>query len=521
MFKKVGVLLLVILIATFALVSCGPSEPAGEGTSAISEKHGGVLHCAYLPPTKMDPAFISMIAEGQIARQWADYLVYVDEDNEPDVKRGLAEHWDVDETGTVWTFKIREGVKFHDGKELTSRDVQFTFDRLRDPDVGAVTLDLYSGIEDISVHDDYTVVFKLKDTNPDFLMDLGDYHAVILDADSSDYDTVWNGTGPFFIEKYMPEDRIILKRNPNYWLKDQNDLALPYLDGIELLFLSDPSAQVEALRSGQVDYLIHLPAELVSSIGDDPNINIFRKPSNTTYAIRFRSDRPPADDVRVRQALKAGTDNTAILEGAILGLGVVGYNTPFGPTHGDYFLKVPEPVRDVEKAKKLLADAGYADGLEITIHVQEQSPVPAMATIWKEQMAEIGVTVNIQLVPADIYFGADDMWLEVDFGITDWSARPYPQPYLDLAYITSAPWNECHWSDPEIDELAALAAKEMDHEERVRIYHRVQEIFIERGPVIIPFFLDNLWGVRTNVKGIQPTSYLGFALDLRLVYLEE
>ncbi len=522
MLRRFSVLLLVVLIASFALVSCGPDEPVLEDDhDAISGKHGGVLRCAYYPPAMMDPAFMSMIAEGHIARQWADYLVFIDEDNQPDVDRGLAEHWDVDETGTVWTFKIREGVKFHDGKELTSRDVKFTFDRLRDPDIGSVTVDLYSSIEEISLPDDYTVVFKLKYTNPDFLMDLGDWHATILDADNSDYATSWNGTGPFFIDKYIPEDRIIYKRNNDYWMKDKDGHPLPYLDGMEFIFLSDPTAQVEALRGGQVDYLITLPAELMSTLESDPDINIFRKPSNTTYVIRMRSDRAPANDVRVRQALKAGTDNKAILDGAILGLGVVGYNTPFGPTHGDYFLDVPEPVRDVEKAKKLLDEAGYADGLTITLHVQEASPVPAMATIWKEQMADIGVTVDIQLVPADIYFGADNMWLEADYGITDWSARPYPQPYLDLAYITGAPWNETHWSDPEIDELSDLASKEMDHNERVRLYHEVQEIFIERGPIIVPFFIDNLWGVRTNVKGIQPTGYLAFALDMRLVYFEE
>ena len=522
MFKRLNVLLMVILIAGFALVSCVPNgSTSDESSEIISEKNGGVLRCANLPPTKMDPAFMSMIAEGHIVRQWADFLVYIDENNQPDLERGLAKHWEVDETGTVWTFKIREGVKFHDGKELTSSDVKFTFDRLRDPNVGAVTVDLYSGIEEISTPDNYTVVFKLKDTNPDFLMDLGDYHAVILDADNTDYATNWNGTGPFYIDEYIPEDRIIFKRNPNYWLKDQDGHALPYLDGMEFLLLSDPSAQIEALRSGQVDYLIHVPTELVSVIEDDPDINILRKPSNTTWVIRIRSDRPPANDVRVRQALKAGTNNKELLEGAIHGFGVIGYNTPFGPTHGDYFLEVPEPICDVEKAKKLLADAGYADGLEITLYVQEQSPVPAMATIWKEQMAKIGVTVNIQLVPADIYFGADNMWLEVDFGITDWSARPYPQPYLDMAYITDAPWNECHWSDPEIDELADLASKEMNHDERVKLYHRIQEIFIERGPIIVPFFVDNLWGARTDVKGLRPTSYLGFALDLRYVYLEE
>ena len=112
------------------------------------------------------------------------------------------------------------------------------------------------------------------------------------------------------------------------------------------------------------------------------------------------------------------------------------------------------------------------------------------------------------------------MWLECDFGITDWGARSYPQPYLDQAYTTGAPWNESHWSDSELDELAALAAKELDYDKRVELYHQIQEIFVERGPVIVPFFIDNMWGATSRLKGVKPTVTLGTALDLRLVYFE-
>lgn len=290
---------------------------------------------------------------------------------------------------------------------------------------------------------------------------------------------------------------------------------------MEFIFLSDSTAQVEALRGGQVDYLIYLPSEFVPVLEEDPDVEVYRRPSNTAYVLRMRSDRGPASDVRVRQALKLATDRAAILDGAIGGLGVTGRDTPIGPMYGDFYLDVPDLERDVEKAKELLAEAGYDGGLDIVIHTQESSPVPAIATIWQEQMAEIGVEVDIQMVPSDVYYGSENMWLEVDFAITDWGSRSYPQPYLDQAYVTGAPWNESHWSDSELDELAAAAAKEMDHETRVQLYHDIQRIFMERGPVIIPFFIDNMWGARSNVKGLRPTVTLGTALDLRWVYFEE
>ena len=222
-------------------------------------------------------------------------------------------------------------MKFHNGETLTSKDVKTTFDRLRDEKVGAATVALYSNIADISTPDDATVVFTLKKTNPDFLLDLGDYHALIVWSGIKDPKTEFIGTGPFMIDKYIPEDRLTFKKNPNYWMKDAEGNQLPYLDGMEFIFMAEPSAQVEALQGGQVDYLIYLPTEFVKTLKADQNIQVLEKPSNTAFVVRMRSDKKPFDDEKVRQAFKAATDNAAILAAAFEGLGVVGHNTPFGP----------------------------------------------------------------------------------------------------------------------------------------------------------------------------------------------
>jgi peptide/nickel transport system substrate-binding protein len=498
-----------------------PAATAENAAAPLSAKHGGVLRHAIFAPTNLDPAFLSTVPDDEIARQWADFLVFIGEDNAPDASRSLAEKWEASADGLTWTFNLRQGVKFHSGKDLTSKDVKFTFDRLRDQKVGAATVDLYSNIKDIATPHDATVVFSLNKPNPDFLLDLGDYHALVVDSDTKDFTTEHNGTGPFIIDQYLPEDRMVFKRNPNYWMKDADGNPLPYLDGMEFIFMGEASAQVEALRGGQVDYLIYLPSEFVQTLESDPNIKVYQKPSNTAFVLRMRSDKKPADDPLVRQALKLATDRKAILDAAFQGLGVTGRDTPIGPGYGELYLDVPEPARDVAKAKELLAQAGYADGLKITLTAQQLSPVPAIATIWKEQLAEAGVDVEIQLVPSDVYYGADNLWLEADFAITDWGSRPYPQPYLDLAYTCSAKWNESHWCDADLDKLAKQAANEMDHAKRVQIYKDIQQIFIDRGPIIIPFFANNLWGARANVQGIVPTSALGTALDLRQVYLQK
>jgi len=538
-FKNCGFSIIAILIIGAMLAACAPkgtqdnTEPAStpestqtpagntdgaapEETQITQSAGNNVLKVAYQTPDILDPHFAGTTASDNATRLMYDYFVFVDEDYVPDFSRGLAESYEVDDSGTVWTFAVRQGVKFHDGKTMNSRDVKFSFDRLRDSEIGAPTASLYENIIDVSTPDDYTVVFTLEAPNPDFLLDLFDYHAKVVDADNTDFATNFNGTGPFIVDRYIPEDRMVLSRNPDYWLYDKQGVQMPYLDGVEYLFMSDENAQLEALRSGQVQYLMFLPAEMVPGLESNPDITVYRKPSNFSYVLRMRSDKGPAADNRVRQALKAGTDRSALLNGAVGGLGITGRDTPIGPAFSSYYLDVPEPARDIEKAKRLLAEAGYPDGLDIVLHTQQASPVPAVATIWKEQMAEIGVNVEIQMVPPEVYYA--DMWMEVDFGFTDWGPRPYPQPYLDLAYTTNAPWNESHWSNAKLDELAAEAAKEMNEERRIELYQEIQKIFIEEGPIIVPFFSENLYAARSNVKGIIPA--LGMSLDLRLFYFE-
>jgi peptide/nickel transport system substrate-binding protein len=486
-----------------------------------AQSYGGTLRQAFFAPGSLDPAFLGDIAGDEIGRFWGDFLVYVDEGLRPDQTRSLAEKWTASADGLSWTFTIRRGVKFHNGEELKAPDVKFTFDRLRDPALGAATVGLYSNVTDISIPNDYTVVFKLKQSNPDFLTDLGDYHSIVVWSGTKDFAKEHIGTGAFMVESYLPEDRMTFKRNPDYWRKDAKGNRLPYLDGIEYLFLSESSAQVEALRGGQVDYLLYLPSEYVKTVEADPNLVVYQKPSNTHYLVHMRSDRKPFGDVRVRQAFRAAIDRKAILEGSFQGLGVTGRDTPIGPAYADFYLNVPELKRDLAKAKRLLAAAGYASGLKVTLVTQQSSPVPTMAAILKEQLAEAGVTVDIQLVPADVYYGADNLWLEADFAITDWGARAAPQNYLDLAYTSKAKWNESHWSDAEFDRLAAAAAKEMNRSKRAAIYKQIQRIFIDRGPILVPFFNNSLWGATKKLKGIVPTGYLGTAVDLAVVYFEK
>ena len=350
--------IIAIVLALWTVCPIGGVDPAA---AAGDSKYGGILKKAFFAPGSLDPAFAADITAGEIPRFWADPLVNIDEKVSPDASRSLAHKWEVSDDGLTWTFHLRKGVQFHNGEKFTSKDVKFTFDRLRDPDVGAATVTLYAGITQITTPDDYTVVFKLKASNPDFVVILGDYHSPVVWHGIKDHNKEQIGTGAFMVESYLPEDRMTFKRNPNYWRTDADGNRLPYVDGIEYLFLAEPSAQVEALRGGQADFLIYLPSEYVATLTSDPNLQVYQTPSNTHYVVHMRSDKKPFNDVRVRQAFHAAIDRGEILMGAFEGLGVTGRDTPIGPAYADFYLDVPELPRDLAKAKKLLADAGHAD----------------------------------------------------------------------------------------------------------------------------------------------------------------
>jgi peptide/nickel transport system substrate-binding protein len=275
-----------------------------------------------------------------------------------------------------------------------------------------------------------------------------------------------------------PTSRAILKRNPYYNRRDSAGAALPYLEEVRFSFAGEMSSQVEELRRGELDYVGGLTTGMVKSLAGFRGVKILSVDSNMHWAIRLRSDRGPAADNRVRQALKLATGHQALADAIRPGLASVGNGfTPVGPAYGRYHLVRP-PFMDLARARSLLAQAGYPDGLRIVLHAQDQLDAVSIAAIW----------------------------LEADFGITDWGTRATPVSYFKLAYTTGAPWNESHWSDPEFDELVARIDRELREGRRVALYHRAQEILIERGPLIVPYFVKAAAGARSGLQGVSLAS---------------
>jgi peptide/nickel transport system substrate-binding protein len=481
----------------------------------LSESQGrqGVLRVAMQPIVQTDPAFISSDPEILIASSIYDYLVDITPLNT--ISPRLAREWTVSEDGKTYIFSLVENATFHDGTLFTAEDVVWTFNRLRDPTVDSPTKDLYSNIENVIASDRFEVTFTLKEPNPFFLYDLSDNHALILKANSTNPGGDFIGTGPFKQVSYNPEDRLVVEANEDYFIVDR-----PKLEKVEFIFFNDQVAQIEALRSGQVDLVMLLSADLFNTLTGEQGLVPLETATNSFDVIRLRADRPPGDDPRLMQALRLATDRQAIFDLVLQGYGVVGHDTPIGPMYSQYYAEdILPPGRDVEAARQLLSAAGYPDGINLELHTPDTGNRPNLAVVLKDQWSEAGLNVEVIVEPESVYYG-DNGWLSVDLGITGWGSRPYPQFYLDTMLVCDAIWNESHFCDDEFDRLANMAGATMNENERVEAYRQIQELLIERGPILVPYFFSQLGAIRDQFTDFQMKPFPGRS-DLSTVRLSD
>lgn len=493
-----------VILAGLIMSACGgAAEPAAEETT---------LRIGYDRIEQTDPALISSDAEVSVANAVYDYLVDVDASNL--IQPRLASDWQISDDGLTYTFQLVENASFHDGSPLTADDVVYTFNRLREEGSGYPTVDLYSNIVDIEATGEHEVTFTLEETNPFFLFDLSDNHALVV-KDGTMEATDFNGTGPFEVVDYQVEDRIVLEANDDYFVEDQ-----PKIDNLEYIFFADRAAAVDALRSEQVDIVMQLPTPLYQGLEGEEGIERYQVATNAFPVIRLRADEPPGDDPRVMQAMRMAIDRDAIFELVQQGMGAIGRDTPVGPLYSDFYTEdIPLPEHDVEAARALLADAGYPDGLDLTLRLPEAQNFPDLAVVLKDQLGEAGFNIEVSVEPEGVYYG-ENGWLEATFGITGWGSRPYPQFYLDVMLVCGAKWNESHYCNEEFDEFARTAGTTTDKDEQIEAYHEIQRILIEEGPIIVPFFFPQLGAQRENVEGFQMKAFPGRS-DFRPVTISQ
>ncbi len=459
---------------------------------------GNTLRIAFLTPATFDPRSASGDSEIAVLNAVYDYLI--DTDTAANLVPRLASSWELSDDGLVYTLNIREDATFHDGSSVTVDDVLWTIQWQQDAE-GTVA-NLLSSVETVAAGEGNSIVFTLNAPAPDFLYNLTDNKFVILKAGAENIGEAFNGSGPFVLEEMIPGDRMILRANADYWG------GAPSIDRLECIYFDDQQAGIAAVQGGTADVIMRLDNSSFLSFSSDVNFNTVDIPTSGHHLARIRADREPGSDVRVRQAFKLATDRQAIWERVQLGYGAVGKDSPIGPSFDQYFLAEAEvPARDPQAAAALLAEAGYPDGLDMTLHVPNSGSWPDLAQALAAQWEEAGIRVEIQLEDENSYWAED--WMEVDLGVTGWGARPVAQLYLDLAYHSEAPWNESHYSNARVDELIEIARSSLDQEQRTAAYKEIQQILLDEGPVVVPYFFAQFMVAASHVGGVALHPFSG------------
>lgn len=484
----------------------GSAEEAAASSGGI--KRGGTLTTA-MPLQLLDhPARLSWIEGANIVRQFGEYLTETGPDNV--TRPYLLDHWEASEDIKTWDLYLRQDVTFNNGDPFNAEDVMFTFGQWLNQDVGSSMLGLLSylgGMKNVEKVDDYHIRLHLETPNIGVPEHLFHYPAVILYRGfEGDIIKQPIGTGAFLLEEYAEGERAVFKPRPDYWRNGEDGKPLPYLD--ELIYVStDKDAGVAALQSGQIDALYDPRPSDFLAVKDMPELNVRSVPTANGLIIRMRVDLEPWSDVRVRNALKMCQDRVKNLQLAYFGEGILSIDAHVSPVHPAYCEK-PIPEFDPEAAKALLAEAGYPNGLQVTLAAKNDQQEPELAQALKGTAAEAGFDIALDITEPNAYW---DRWTEVDFGITPWVHRPLDTMVLPLAYIKEAigNWNETRWTDDEFEAKLREAEGTLDVETRRAIMCDIEDIMQERGPIGNSFW-KNVWNItRAEFKNVvaHPTQY--------------
>ncbi len=428
-------------------------------------------------------------------------------DTEGNLVDAVASSHTISEDHKTYTFTLREGVRFHNGADVTVDDVKYSIERCADASEGEPLVPAFSSIEKIDTPDEKTIEITLKDPDTEFLAYLT---TAIIPKDYDQQDTQPVGTGPFVYVSRTPQDNIIMKKNEDYWGEPAK------LDTITFKVLTDSNAIVTNLKGGSVDMCFHLNATQIAALGDD--FRIFEGTMNLVQALYLNNGEAPFDDVRVRQALCYAVDPQQVLDMVSDGKGTLIGSSMF-PAFGKYYM--PELAdlypRDVEKAKELLKEAGYEDGFEMTITVPSnyQQHVDA-AQILAEQLKEISVDAKIELIEWDSWLSDVYMDRKYQSTVVGVDAATLTARAMLDRFVSDDESNFINFKNEEYDELFEKATSTAEDAEQVEYYQRMEEILAEDAANVYIQDMADCVAMSPKFDGYE--SYPLYALDMSKIY---
>lgn len=411
----------------------------------------------------------------------------------------LATDWSTSDDLLTWTFNIREGVKFHDGSDLQLADIVARFERARDPESGHTNHSFYASISGVSADEDnHAVVFTLSEPRASLLFDLARPDSVIYPEALTDTQVSQPvGTGPFVFAEYIEGAEVRLEKFADYWNPE-----LPYLDSAVFRIMSDPNSRFAALQSGDIDLIgVALQPEQFMQLQGNPDLKGTEGTMTTEITMAMNNTREPFNDVRVRQAITHAIDKEAIVNGAFFGLGTVigSHMSPSEP----YFIDLADTYPyDPERARELLAEAGYADGFTVQFELPEPyNTERRTGEVIAQQLAQVGITAELSVVEWTTWINRILLGGDYDMTIIGHSEPRDVFMYADPDYYY-------HYDNPRIGELLAEAEAAPTEEESNAAFQEIATIIAEDAVNVWVFSSPYLVAARADVHGFwtdQPT----------------
>ncbi len=497
-----------------ATVVANTTETVAPGSSVAGTAGGNLIVAMDLPAGPFDPvSMFDLVAYGLVAQCFEFLCTLGDND---DIGPGLATEWSSNADATEWTFKLRDGVTWQSGEAFGAADVAATMDRLVEGGNSGLSGILSKG--SVTAPDPLTAVIKLDKPVGLFpyLVSVFNAQTVITPVNyplGNTLDKNPEGTGPWILDSLDPTTSAKFRRNPAYWG------GAPLLDTVEFQFFPDTDTQVTALQGGNVDVVLQFQASTGNSLFTDSNINVTTLRAATHRQLWMRCDKGQFTDKRVRQALALTLDRPQLISTLFDGKADLGNDHVIAPIYPYFDASQPQRVRDIDKAKSLLKDAGFPDGLTATLYAGDLQEIKQLAELVAVQAADAGFKITPSVGANSDFYGK--YWCPGDpadppcsgsseMGIVDYGHRATPDVFLNAALKTHGIWNSSQYSSQALDDAftAFQAAPEKDDAGRATAAKTIQQILNDDTAVIIPYFYNYLSASSTKVSGSK-TSALG------------
>jgi len=468
----------------------------GSARQAIAQtpKRGGSIRFAWSqhgPSDTFDPIINTNSIDYCRSRMTYNNLTRFNEDLT--VRPELAEEFSSNAEATEWTFKLRDGVTWHDGSKLTAEDVLYTMSRHMGPDSKSKAKVLFGDIKEWVKVDDRTVRAVLNSPNSEIPVILATFHFKIVKDGTTDFQSPV-GTGPYKVDEFSPGVRSVHSRFDGYWGTEGG----PYIDHIEVFGITDPVARVNALIAGDVQMAGSIDSKAIEQIEATPGLEMFIVPSGGCNDIVVRLDTDPGNSPDFVMGLKYLERRDRVLEVVQKGRGSIGNDNAVGPAYGADWCKeqVIRPY-DPDKAKFHFQKSGVTSAkLDVA---EVSSGLTDVCLMLQRECAKVGVDLQLNRVPTDGYWSTT--WLKAPMHVGSWNMRPSANIMMTIAYKSDAPWNESRWKNERFDELLKMARAELDAGKRYEMNCEMQKLVSDGAGTLIPTHIAYTDAKVSGLKG--------------------